>query len=108
MRACRFMPMWPGCSPMSKKTAGTALKPVRVGAILALVVAGLLAIVYWTAPEQTGRVVAVVTPQFDVMRIQPADIPLSLHSQGVRSEERRVGKECSARWSPYHENNNHW
>lgn len=68
---------------MSKKTAGTALKPVRVGAILALVVAGLLAIVYWTAPEQTGRVVAVVTPQFDVMRVQPADISLSLHSQGV-------------------------
>ena len=23
-------------------------------------------------------------------------------SQGVRSEERRVGKECRSRWSPYH------
>ena len=22
--------------------------------------------------------------------------------QGVRSEERRVGKECRSRWSPYH------
>src|SRR5690606_17799683 len=86
MRACRFMPMWPGCSPMSKKTAGTALKPVRVGAILALVVAGLLAIVYWTAPEQTGRVVAGVTPQFDVMRVQPADSSLCLHSGGVAED----------------------
>ena len=23
-------------------------------------------------------------------------------SDGVRSEERRVGKECRSRWSPYH------
>ena len=25
-----------------------------------------------------------------------------LANQGVRSEERRVGKECRSRWSPYH------
>src|SRR3712207_5205353 len=25
-----------------------------------------------------------------------------LHLAGVRSEERRVGKECRSRWSPYH------
>src|SRR3712207_8943486 len=24
------------------------------------------------------------------------------HDQAVRSEERRVGKECRSRWSPYH------
>ena len=24
------------------------------------------------------------------------------HNAGVRSEERRVGKECRSRWSPYH------
>src|SRR5256885_14198854 len=24
------------------------------------------------------------------------------HSKGGRSEERRVGKECRSRWSPYH------
>src|SRR3712207_7176420 len=28
-----------------------------------------------------------------------ADVP---HSRPVRSEERRVGKECRSRWSPYH------
>ena len=27
---------------------------------------------------------------------------LSKLTQGVRSEERRVGKECRSRWSPYH------
>ena len=26
----------------------------------------------------------------------------TLHAFGVRSEERRVGKECRSRWSPYH------
>src|SRR5256885_16998529 len=25
-----------------------------------------------------------------------------LHTEVVRSEERRVGKECRSRWSPYH------
>ena len=24
------------------------------------------------------------------------------HITGIRSEERRVGKECRSRWSPYH------
>ena len=24
------------------------------------------------------------------------------HVDGLRSEERRVGKECRSRWSPYH------
>ena len=28
--------------------------------------------------------------------------PLSLPKPGFRSEERRVGKECRSRWSPYH------
>src|SRR4029079_13391054 len=27
---------------------------------------------------------------------------LGLHSSSSRSEERRVGKECRSRWSPYH------
>src|SRR5437879_2742881 len=27
---------------------------------------------------------------------------LSIFAMGVRSEERRVGKECRCRWSPYH------
>ena len=27
---------------------------------------------------------------------------ISLTKNGKRSEERRVGKECRSRWSPYH------
>ena len=29
-------------------------------------------------------------------------IPMAIMAGGVRSEERRVGKECRSRWSPYH------
>src|SRR3989454_12063508 len=30
------------------------------------------------------------------------ELLLHNHPSGVRSEERRVGKECRSRWSPYH------
>src|SRR3712207_9080467 len=29
-------------------------------------------------------------------------VDLGLHKRNIRSEERRVGKECRSRWSPYH------
>ena len=30
------------------------------------------------------------------------DAPIATAVEGTRSEERRVGKECRSRWSPYH------
>src|SRR3989442_3290187 len=36
-----------------------------------------------------------VVPNEEVLRPNVGDL-------GVRSEERRVGKECRSRWSPYH------
>src|SRR3712207_9438111 len=41
--------------------------------------------------EQDGRTVVRTVPVSDVRAGEP-----------VRSEERRVGKECRSRWSPYH------
>ena len=32
----------------------------------------------------------------------PTDIMDRVEEGGTRSEERRVGKECRSRWSPYH------
>nr|WP_143164569.1 hypothetical protein [Enterococcus faecium] len=40
-----------------------------------------------------------------LQRIQDAEKPLESHyvlPVKLRSEERRVGKECRSRWSPYH------
>src|SRR3712207_9510731 len=36
------------------------------------------------------------------IRVFPAMESLTFDLQGERSEERRVGKECRSRWSPYH------
>src|SRR5437588_9987385 len=33
----------------------------------------------------------------------PLDLDFKQTLLGMRSEERRVGKECRSRWSPYHE-----
>ena len=41
----------------------------------------------------------------DVARSKPSEIgqyDLLLLGSSTRSEERRVGKECRSRWSPYH------
>src|ERR1017187_6122047 len=42
------------------------------------------------------------------LRLPPPGVPMLIGSarvsrqQEIRSEERRVGKECRSRWSPYH------
>ena len=40
----------------------------------------------------------------EIMSGQASDIQMSayLTAMSMRSEERRVGKECRSRWSPYH------
>src|SRR2546430_9294679 len=35
-------------------------------------------------------------------KIAAGEIPADIVKRGDRSEERRVGKECRSRWSPYH------
>src|SRR2546426_11551857 len=34
--------------------------------------------------------------------LDPGPAPLGVGFEALRSEERRVGKECRSRWSPYH------
>ena len=38
----------------------------------------------------------------DNWRIEPSLMALLHSGCSIRSEERRVGKECRSRWSPYH------
>ena len=42
--------------------------------------------------------------EFEVMKIVWKYAPISTNeiTEKLRSEERRVGKECRSRWSPYH------
>src|SRR5919112_1137073 len=66
-------------------------------------------------PKQTGDVEAAITQKVNAIVISPLDvnamapaleqavkagIPVVTIDRQVRSEERRVGKECRSRWSP--------
>ena len=60
----------------------------------------------WHGKELNGQTpnVAIVFQSFALFPwltvLQNVEAPLE--ARGVRSEERRVGKECRSRWSPYH------
>ena len=49
------------------------------------------------AVEQTG-----VNDETAVFTTLPDDMKDPVETGPIRSEERRVGKECRSRWSPYH------
>src|SRR6266542_3537606 len=40
--------------------------------------------------------------RYPALFLEADALPEELKLLGVRSEERRVGKECRSRWSPYH------
>src|SRR2546422_8410397 len=68
---------------------------------------GLEAEVESPAPGSTARVRLRVAPD-EVRHVEPRSavmsflLPSAQTFQADRSEERRVGKECRSRWSPYH------
>ena len=47
-------------------------------------------------------VIDFTTPEATIMHTKYAAQARIVHIIGTRSEERRVGKECRSRWSPYH------
>src|SRR2546427_12324840 len=55
-------------------------------------------------PAKTGEQQLISTfPGYNFDMFTTADVQYEIDvTQPVRSEERRVGKECRSRWSPYH------
>ena len=53
----------------------------------------------WIGIDKKGSVLFLY---FRHIIFQGVHIPCYFHHQYSRSEERRVGKECRSRWSPYH------
>ena len=71
---------------------GTGVEPVVV---VVVVVTGVDVALL---PQATNAIVRnIISPAID--RRQPRFVCINLF---MRSEERRVGKECRSRWSPYH------
>src|SRR5256886_8296746 len=54
------------------------------------------------AALQLPHVPRAVTRPFQAPRHRPAERRVEQDRRDGRSEERRVGKECRSRWSPYH------
>src|SRR2546422_6593986 len=52
------------------------------------------------APQQNNKTLSV--SNWRIKRPRPAPSAVRKVISRVRSEERRVGKECRSRWSPYH------
>ena len=55
----------------------------------------------WSFPQSNGHFKVVVLEEQDGVELHVGTREY-LFSEQERSEERRVGKECRSRWSPYH------
>src|SRR3712207_6874174 len=49
-----------------------------------------------------ARALAGTRPPLDLQQLAAVHPSCAELADGLRSEERRVGKECRSRWSPYH------
>src|SRR2546422_10674552 len=88
---------WASLSRTASSDASRRARPRRLLVLLFVLLLLLFAAGLWgtvvrpAAYEVRGEVVARAAPDL-----------LLIRHQAVRSEERRVGKECRSRWSPYH------
>src|SRR2546430_7646603 len=74
----------------------TCALPICVNQRLSVVVISAAFGEFWNKlAEDLGVAIDLVEPAADV-KPQPGTVAV------IRSEERRVGKECRSRWSPYH------
>ena len=56
----------------------------------------------WDEAEEIGIQLADKFPDTDPLSVRFTDLHKWVTELAGRSEERRVGKECRSRWSPYH------
>ena len=80
---------------------GVAVHQCKVPVFFGLVNAGFGNLWRWvrglTISQTAGEKTEVFVAKSMYAAFDPANI-----GEGMRSEERRVGKECRSRWSPYH------
>ena len=76
---------------MTKRILATATAALTVTAALAGCTGGTSSTTSTAAPSQA-----------DANKVYNIGICQLVQHEALRSEERRVGKECRSRWSPYH------
>ena len=93
-----------------KITAKDILKPALILFVICLVVTALLAGTNLLTKDKIAEQSALEAEQSRKVVLSDADsfeeadgyYIGKANNETVRSEERRVGKECRSRWSPYH------
>src|SRR5260370_34885917 len=83
------------------------LEMVLASAILMVGIVSVLQLVPASLQSSVGNrmdtmATAVAQRELDQMLSQPLTVNSFVDQYTQRSEERRVGKECRSRWSPYH------
>src|SRR3712207_9588981 len=81
-----------------------ALTPCSLSSLIACAVTTLLVLgVLWTISVNRLPLMpeAALPPPLEAFEPPPSSLPHAA-TPTARSEERRVGKECRSRWSPYH------
>ena len=79
---------------------GNIIGPVLEKSGLPLILIAFLIAVLVRA--SVGSSIVAMTMASGIMATMPAVMDTSMAGLFTRSEERRVGKECRSRWSPYH------
>src|ERR1039458_4887932 len=74
---------------------------LMIGTHYALLIAFAIYVVWSASKEAATNLEHEATEVGDLSRLSTA-MPDPLRRKITRSEERRVGKECRSRWSPYH------
>ena len=79
------------------------LQIASVAAVLSIgMISGLSLLFYSNTPGETNRIVGQTLPDMEIHLINGEKTVSLISGALLRSEERRVGKECRSRWSPYH------
>src|SRR5256885_15576341 len=74
----------------------------RIGSVSKPLTATAVALLYEQRKLDLDAAVQRYVPSFPDKGYPVTTRQLAGHLAGIRSEERRVGKECRSRWSPYH------
>src|SRR5260370_13550544 len=93
----------PLCTAPCPATAGTSFPHLRDGSYRAWSI--LLLVTDKAGANLTNAQALVTAAQNEINATVPDFVPAVATPDGdpgMRSEERRVGKECRSRWSPYH------
>src|SRR5687768_5995465 len=93
--ALRTFPACIAAPPLSPETGRGEAAPGRRARSAMTLYAGWSALLAWLLEQEHSEVVAATLAQSAL--VISSDLTLI-----ERSEERRVGKECRSRWSPYH------